>query len=122
LAYWQARVDRRSWAIVEKKTNQAVGLLTLSDSVVGFETRQRFRNRGYMTEALRAVAARFERITGEVAAGNHASQRVFEKAGFRVVRRTVWDGQACLTYASEEDSGDRWVDCERRQPGSRTPR
>ncbi|MBY0506844.1 MAG: GNAT family N-acetyltransferase [Bryobacteraceae bacterium] len=55
---------------------------------VGFELRQRFWNRGIMTEALeRIVDYHFEQTPGDplgaiVFEPNYASRRVFEKAGF----------------------------------------
>lgn len=80
MAYWQARVDRRTWALECKATGVAVGSMGIFEDEVCFETRAGYRGRGFMTEALRAVAR--PGLVGRVLAGNAASRRVFEKCGF----------------------------------------
>nr|WP_295939957.1 GNAT family N-acetyltransferase [uncultured Alistipes sp.] len=56
---------------------------------IGYGLEKQYENRGYMTEAVRALCSWVQQqpgilhITAETDADNPASQRILEKAGFR---------------------------------------
>lgn len=86
------------WTVEEKATGEVVGLAGLfpvenagPDIEVAYHFRKDRWGRGYATEAARACISYgfdlggLERIVGLVAPQNHASARVLEKCGMRVV-------------------------------------
>lgn len=106
LAYIRSRPDEQadargvSWAAVDPDTDQCVGAFGLGSvnllarkAEIGYWMHPDARGRGLATEAVRllirhcAIAPEdgglgLRRLTLRTAAGNHASQRVAEKAGF----------------------------------------
>jgi RimJ/RimL family protein N-acetyltransferase len=73
-------------------------------AAIGFEVRRSFWNRGYATEATRAVIEHVftkteePALSGLVFVNNPASQRVFEKAGFQTIGRCECEGHPCIQY------------------------
>lgn len=107
-------------AIVLKDTQQVIGWIgfghpsdkSKGDRDFGYALNRAFWNRGYMTEALRAVLAYcfevegVQSVFGECYAANAASARVMEKVGMRcigeVVSRNPIDGPS-LRYVIRAD-------------------
>jgi [ribosomal protein S5]-alanine N-acetyltransferase len=107
-----------SWALTLKGEDHPIGMLELRPTGykadVGFVLARSYWNRGYMTEALRAVVARalaqpeLYRVWAICDVENSASARVLEKAGFRregTLRRWMVNPNVsaeprdCLCYA-----------------------
>lgn len=123
--------DYYQWAMVEKSSGQVFGSISLYNSLLaepqqrsewpgfdladgiwepGYCIGKQWWNKGYTTEALRAVVRYwFEQTDGTWLACSHAlenpaSGRVMEKAGFRYIHNAVYhkyDGTAvpCRCYA-----------------------
>lgn len=98
-------------AMIEKKSNLYIGGLDLRPinqnpeiSDIGYALAPKFHNKGYATEAVRAlvneafVARKAERIMANVFVGNEASRNVVKKLGFQfegtlrrvIKKRGVW--------------------------------
>ncbi len=101
----QADADSINWAIVRKDTGELIGWFgigtsdeptTAGERTFGYLLARACWNRGYMTEALRAVLAYEFGILGSLQlratcdVANPASARVMEKVGMRRVK-TVYD-------------------------------
>lgn len=101
-AIMKNRADRESdrgysFLICLRDDDRVIGDVTLSfvargalqSCMIGYSLDQAYNGRGYMTEAVKQVAAyafeelRFHRIVGEVSPDNPGSIRVLENAGFR---------------------------------------
>lgn len=103
------------YAIVLRESGEVIGRIKYQSDLrrfhvnslsVGYELRRDCWGRGYMTEALRAMVANaFERKKVDVMAVSHyadnfRSQRVIEKAGFKLEGVVPWacrrsDGKIC---------------------------
>ncbi len=87
--------DYYNWVMVEKVTNQIVGMINLkvnekNDSVeFNYATDSRFAGLGFMTETLKTITdfalnkLEVNRIQGGCCVENLASKRVMEKAGYQ---------------------------------------
>lgn len=114
---WLARVlavlecgNELAWAIEERETGTPCGFICANrlppapNPSIGFELLRPFWNRGYMTEALECVVRYAFSTTDEAALSglvfveHRASQRVFEKVGFRRVSPCTCKGHACWMY------------------------
>lgn len=95
-----------SWIAVEKSTSCIVADLAFKGrpnekgaTEIGYGTYELYRNKGFMTEAVRGMSnwafkeAGLREITAETEKVNNASIRVLEKNGFQ--RRSDADGQLC---------------------------
>ena len=84
------------WTIISKKDNQMVGDFcfkgkpdTNGEIEIGYGIYDKFRRKGYMTEAIRAIAewaffqAGVEAIVAETEQGNFASHKALQNNGFR---------------------------------------
>ncbi len=87
------------WAAIEKASGEFLGWLSLrpsegrpSEAVLGYRLRRAAWGRGYATEGARALlhhgfaALGLERVVASTYEANHASRRVMEKLGMRLVR------------------------------------
>lgn len=94
LAEKYKRDDCYEWAIVEKTSNKFIGKISVFEqdeerrkANLAWYISPLFRNKGYMTETVKAVVkflqkVGFERIEAYAHTENLASQRVMEKCGF----------------------------------------
>jgi ribosomal-protein-alanine N-acetyltransferase len=98
LAHWIARYDHGlcQWGIVERHTDKLIGTISYEDNKanlnVGYALAYDSWNKGYATEALRAVidyvwdTTVVDSISCGHIVGNPASGRVMQKAGMQYVR------------------------------------
>jgi ribosomal-protein-alanine N-acetyltransferase len=90
------KADFYFWTVTEKKGGKAVGYIRTIDSDektlscgIAYETKAKYRNNGYASEALKRVLAfllaevGYNRVSGGLLADNPASGRVMEKAGMK---------------------------------------
>lgn len=85
------------WMIIDKNTNELVGRIGFKDTPnqsgeieVGYGTHSKYRSKGYMTEALKAITKwgfkqtllPIEKILAKTENDNIPSQKVLEKAGY----------------------------------------
>jgi len=88
------------WLIILKEKNQAAGIFCMKgepdeqgEIEIGYSIGQQFRNKGLMTEALRAIVYWFDNfpeittVKAETLSDNYSSIRVLEKVGFRLRQR-----------------------------------
>jgi [ribosomal protein S5]-alanine N-acetyltransferase len=107
-AYLQVRMSASTWAIANRQTDECLGTISVDHGArefptVGFELGRAHWNQGIMTEALGAVLQTLwkagERgVIGIVFEENLASQRVFEKSGFRLTGRDTFEGHKCVFF------------------------
>jgi RimJ/RimL family protein N-acetyltransferase len=77
---------------------------------LGYDLRSDYWNRGYATEAARAVrdyafgTLRLPRLVSLIQPGNAASERVAQKTGLQKIGRIERDGRAYLRYEIENTS------------------
>ncbi len=96
--YWLSEYSKETcyrWGIELKESGTLIGMIDVVGyeggvPVIGYCSARKYWNRGYMTEALKAVAdelfaAGFSEIKAEVVEENGASNRVIQKAGFEYV-------------------------------------
>ena len=96
--YWLSEYNKEScfrWGIELKENGTLIGMIDVVGyeggvPVIGYCSARKYWNRGYMTEALRAVANElfengFSEIKAEAVEENGASNRVIQKAGFEYV-------------------------------------
>jgi RimJ/RimL family protein N-acetyltransferase len=89
--------DGYEFFIILKDTNQIIGSLELCHLTwfdkageIGYHIRKEYRNKGYSTEACRAIInfcfknLKFRKIYADTDPDNFASQRVLEKLGFKL--------------------------------------
>ncbi len=113
-----AQTQDHRWVIEDRASGSAVGWILVGrlepspHIAVGFEVRRGFCNRGFATEAVKALLAHwFSDLSGPPALGglvfvdNRASQRVFEKAGFEGRGPCSCQGHPCLMY---EITAETW--------------
>ena len=104
-----------NWVIEEKKQLKVIGNISLSETItkqheadpsqqlLGYTLNAKFKNQGYMTEAVAAILqwARFyqiKEVQAVVAWENIASQRVLEKNGFALqgIFEAPWGSQLTI--------------------------
>ena len=113
------------WAAIQKSTADFLGWFSFQpadadgasagDATLGYRLRQAAWGKGYATEGARALIRKgftelgVQRVVATTYQDNHASRRVMEKAGMRLVRRYHMTPEALLaqdTYHST--SLDLW--------------
>ena len=94
-----------TWEIILLAENRSIGNVGLSglpdekgETGVGYSIDLNYHNRGYMTEALKALMQwafqniKLKRILAETNASNFPSHRVLEKCGFHIIENPTDDG------------------------------
>jgi len=101
LVNWMVRISQQSkgfgWMVRESATGVVLGCIRLNSidrraslAVIGYEFERSYWGKGLATEALVAVTnhchkdMKLYRLEAWTIAGNHASDRVLQKAGFRL--------------------------------------
>jgi RimJ/RimL family protein N-acetyltransferase len=110
---WSRKIDIAKeqfiFAVVKKDTGELIGSVGISkyhgrkklkDFEVGYDIGEAYQNKGYATEAAKAIVkwasprlteiGVIPKIVGKAEHKNFASRRVLEKAGFRFVKKTLF--------------------------------
>lgn len=109
--------DSRAWTILEKATDEFVGLVSLaphhdgSDVEVSYQLLPRFWGRGLAVEAVAAAIGYdsavmgLRRIVAETRASNHRSRRMIERLGMTEFATAHRFGERQIVYAHASHLG-----------------
>jgi RimJ/RimL family protein N-acetyltransferase len=80
----------QSWWFIDVD-GEAVGAIYLTERhEIGVAVLRQYQRRGYASAAVRAVIdMRLDKLLANVAPGNEASRKMFEKLGFKLVQHTL---------------------------------